>query len=99
MYAYIVCKFHCFVNILTSSRRLSIYSNAFYDLFPVNEITMLGAKGDDLYKIEFTKTNVCKFLHAERPLSQTVLHFVHVHFWLIATHLCINAICTSYDCL
>lgn len=55
----------------------------FYDVFPLNDITMHGAKGDDLYKIDLTKTNVCKFLHAEGPLSPKFKHCVHVHFRLL----------------
>lgn len=84
MYTYIVCNFHCFINILTSSRILSIYSNAF--LWSISCKWHYNARCKrrrSLYKIDLTKTNVCKFLHAEGPLSPKFKHCVHVHFRLL----------------
>lgn len=88
----------CLVNVLTSSRNVSIFSYAFYDLFPLNNWTMHCAKGIDVYKIDGIKTNFCKFYTLQRSLSPKFKHFVQVHFPLIATYFCINVICSSCDC-
>lgn len=53
----------------------------FYDLFFVNDIIMYGVKGDDFYKIDLIKINVCKFLYVEGFFSLKFKYCVYVYFW------------------
>lgn len=43
---------------------------------------MYGVKGDDYYKIDLIKINVCKFLYVEGFFSLKFKYCVYVYFWL-----------------